>query len=122
MSTTIQISIAFLTAIITVWVLKLVGQRQLRSKYALLWVVLTLPLVPLSLVPAVVNRTADELGVGYQPALVFSLALLLMLGILIYFSWELSRLEARTRVLGEEIAMLNERLTKLEERNVEDRP
>ena len=122
MSTTVQISIAFLTAIITVWVLKLVGQRQLRSKYALLWVVLTLPLVPLSLVPAVVNRTADELGVGYQPALVFSLALLLMLGILIYFSWELSRLEARTRVLGEEIAMLNERLTKLEERNVEDRP
>lgn len=122
MSTTIQISIAFLTAIITVWVLKLVGQRQLRSKYALLWVVLTLPLVPLSLVPAVVNRTADELGVGYQPALVFSLALLLILGILIYFSWELSRLEARTRVLGEEIAMLNERLTKLEERNVDDRP
>ena len=122
MSTTVQISIAFLTAIITVWVLKLVGQRQLRSKYALLWVVLTLPLVPLSLVPAVVNRTADELGVGYQPALVFSLALLLMLGILIYFSWELSRLEARTRVLGEEIAMLNERLTKLEERNVDDRP
>lgn len=122
MSTTIQISIAFLTAIITVWVLKLVGQRQLRSKYALLWVVLTLPLAPLSLVPAVVNRTADELGVGYQPALVFSLALLLMLGILIYFSWELSRLEARTRVLGEEIAMLNERLTKLEERNVDDRP
>ena len=114
MSTTIQLAIALFTTAITAWVLRLVGQRQLRSKYALLWVVITLPLVPLSLFPVVVNRTADELGVGYQPALVFSMSLLLMLGISIYFSWELSRLEARTRVLGEEVAMLRARLDALE--------
>ena len=117
MSTTVQIAIALITIVITAWVLRLVGRRQLRSKYALLWLLVTLPLVPLSVFPALVNRAAGELGVGYQPALVFSLSLLLLLGISIYFSWELSRLEARTRILGEEVALLRARLEELENRS-----
>lgn len=117
MSTMVQVAITLATVAITAWVLQLVGRRQLRSKYALLWLLVTLPLVPLSIFPVLVNRTAEELGVGYQPALVFSLSLLLLLGISIYLSWELSRLEARTRVLGEEVAILRARLEELENRS-----
>ena len=117
MSTTVQIAIALITIAITAWVLRLVGRCQLRSKYALLWLLVTLPLVPLSVFPVLVNRAAGELGVGYQPALVFSLSLLLLLGISIYFSWELSRLEARTRILGEEVAIVRARLEELEHRS-----
>ena len=114
MSTMVQIAITLATVVITAWVLQLVGKRQLRSKYGLLWLVITVPLVPLSVFPVLVNRTADALGVGYQPALVFSFSLLLLLGISIYFSWELSRLEARARGVGEEIALLKARLEALE--------
>lgn len=114
MSLTAQITILLVTIVLTAWVVRLVGLRQLRSKYALLWLVVTLPLVPFAIFPTIVNRTADELGVNYQPALVFSLALLLLLGIAIYFSWELSRLEARSRILSEEVALLRSRLDELE--------
>ena len=54
------------------------------------------------------------MGVNYAPALLFSFSSLLLLGIVIHYSWELSRLESRTRRLGEEIALLNERLNDAE--------
>ena len=71
-------------------------------------------LVPLAVFPALVDEAGEFLGVNYAPALLFSFSSLLLLGIVIHYSWELSRLESRTRRLGEEIALLNERLNDAE--------
>lgn len=110
MSAAAQITLSVVALGITVWVVRLVGLRRLRSKYALLWLIITVPLVPLAAFPAIVDEAGDALGVNYAPALLFSLSGLLLLGIAIHYSWELSRLEARTRQLGEEIALLRARL------------
>ena len=110
MSAAAQITLSLVALAITFWVIRLVGLRRLRSKYALLWLVVTLPLVPLAAFPAIVDEAGERLGVNYAPALLFSLSGLLLLGIAIHYSWELSRLEARTRQLGEEIALLRARL------------
>ncbi len=110
MSAAAQITLSVVALGITVWVIRLVGLRRLRSKYALLWLVVTVPLVPLAAFPAIVDEAGDRLGVNYAPALLFSLSGLLLLGIAIHYSWELSRLEARTRRLGEEVALLRARL------------
>ena len=109
MSAAAQITLSAVALGITFWVVRLVGLRQLRSKYALLWLVITVPLVPLAVFPAIVDEAGEVLGVNYAPALLFSFSSLLLLGIVIHYSWELSRLESRTRRLGEEIALLNER-------------
>ncbi|HAI64892.1 MAG: hypothetical protein CL403_06585 [Acidimicrobiaceae bacterium] len=109
-----QITLSAVALGITFWVVRLVGLRQLRSKYALLWLVITVPLVPLAVFPAIVDEAGEFLGVNYAPALLFSFSSLLLLGIVIHYSWELSRLESRTRRLGEEIALLNERLNDAE--------
>ena len=110
MSAAAQITLSAVALGITFWVVRLVGLRRLRSKYALLWIVITVPLVPLALFPAIVDEAGEFLGVNYAPALLFSFSSLLLLGIVIHYSWELSRLESRTRRLGEEIALLNARL------------
>ena len=104
MSAAAQITLTVVALGITFWVIRLVGLRRLRSKYALLWLVITVPLVPLAVFPAIVDEAGEFLGVNYAPAS------LLLLGIVIHYSWELSRLESRTRRLGEEIALLNARL------------
>ena len=48
MSAAAQITLSAVALGITFWVVRLVGLRQLRSKYALLWLVITVPLVPLA--------------------------------------------------------------------------
>ena len=110
MSAAAQITLSVVALGITAWVIRLVGLRRLRSKYALLWLVITVPLVPLAAFPAIIDETGEFLGVNYAPALLFSVSGLLLLGIAIHYSWELSRLESRTRQLGEEIALLRARL------------
>ena len=118
MSAAAQITLAVVALGITFWVVRLVGLRRLRSKYALLWLVITVPLVPLAVFPAIVDEAGKFFGVNYAPALLFSLSSLLLLGIVIHYSWELSRLESRTRRLGEEIALLNARLDDFESMRV----
>ena len=66
------------------------GAARLRSKYALLWLVITVPLVPLAVFPAIVDEAGEFLG-QLRPGSTFSLSSLLLLGIVI-LPWELSRL------------------------------
>ena len=51
---------------------------------------------------------SDLFGIGYAPATFMLLALSFLLVLALHFSWELSRLEDRTRALAEEYALLRE--------------
>ena len=59
MSAAAQITLTVVALGITFWVVRLVGLRRLRSKYALLWLVITVPLVPLAVFPAIVDEAGD---------------------------------------------------------------
>jgi hypothetical protein len=84
---------------------RLVALRQLRSKYALLWLAIALALVPLAAVPSLLNDIAHGLGFSYAPALLFLLAIGFLFAVVVYLSWELSRMEARIRLLAERMAI-----------------
>ena len=86
--------------------LRLVGRRSLRSKYALLWLIIGLMAVGLAAFPAIVDRAADALGIAYAPTLLLVFACVVLLLVAMQFSWELSRLEARSRRLAEEVALI----------------
>jgi hypothetical protein len=46
------------------------------------------------------------MGISYGPTTFFLGAITLLLLVVVHFSWELSRLEERTRLLAEELALL----------------
>ncbi len=89
-----------------VHILRLVRLHQLRSKYALLWLSIAVLLVPLAVAPGLLDRFSDLLGIDYAPSALFLAALAFLFFVVVHFSWELSRLEAKVRALAEEIALL----------------
>ena len=105
-----HILIIVATAIIALFIFRLVRARQLRSKYALLWLVIGLLLLPLAAVPGALNTVSEWLGVLYSPAIFLLFAVGFLFLVVVHYSWELSRLENRTRTLAEELALLRTRL------------
>ena len=92
------------------FIIHLVRRRQLRAKYSILWISLGLVLLPLAASPRILDRVSIWLGISYGPATFFLFATALLFLVTIHFSWELSRLEERSRLLAEELALLRERM------------
>jgi hypothetical protein len=107
------------TVITALFIFRLVRARQLRSKYALLWLVIGVLLLPLAVVPGMLNTISEWLGVLYSPTIFLLFAVGFLFFVVVHYSWELSRLENRTRTLAEELALLR---TKLDERAAAGHP
>jgi len=110
LSSRAHILIVVATVITALFILRLVRARQLRSKYALLWATIGLLLLPLAAVPGVLNTVSGWVGVFYSPTIFLLLAVGFLFLVVVHYSWELSRLENRTRTLAEELALLRARL------------
>ena len=91
------------------FILELVRRRQLREKYALLWLVVGTSGMLLSIFRPVLDTISIFLGIAYGPSAFFLFATLFLFGVVAHLSWEVSRLEERTRKLAEEIALLRPR-------------
>ncbi|MDQ3639896.1 MAG: DUF2304 domain-containing protein [Actinomycetota bacterium] len=92
------------------FILYLVRHRRLRAKYSILWLSIGMILVGLSASPDLLDRLSVLLGISYGPTTFFLGAITLLFLVVVHFSWELSRLEERSRVLAEEIAILRAQL------------
>lgn len=114
MSVLFGIVLAF---VIIVIVLAMLLRRRLREKYAVLWVVIALMMLILGIFPSVLGWLAQLLGVQVPSNLLFSLAIVLLVGVALHHSWELTRSEERTRRLAEEVAILRSELDRDHERN-----
>ena len=96
---------------------------RLREKYAVLWLAIGLVVLILGLFPQTLQWLTTLLGVELPSNLLFALAILLLLGVTLHLSWELSRAEGESRRLAEESAIaraeiesLARRVEKLEKR------
>jgi hypothetical protein len=89
-----------------VFILRLVSMRELRSKYALLWLVIGFALLPLAIFSDALDELASWFGVAYAPTAFLLLALGFLGAVVVHVTWELSRLEMRTRTLAEDVALL----------------
>lgn len=89
--------------------------RQLREKYAVLWLVLGAALLILGLFPGLLSAATAALGVQLPVNLLFATAIAVLLGVTLHLSWELSQSEAEARRLAEEIAIVGARLDALEQ-------
>ena len=105
MSTRGHILVLLVTVSSLFFMLRLVRRNQMRAKYSLLWLSAGSVLVLLAASPRLLDRVSVWLGITYGPATFFMGATTLLFLVAVHFSWELSRLEERTRVLAEELAV-----------------
>jgi hypothetical protein len=85
---------------------ELLRRKHLREKYAILWVFVAVFALVVAVFPQTLFWLSSLIGVEVPANLLFFLASMLLLGISVHHSYELGRLEDRTRTLAEEIALL----------------
>lgn len=112
---TVIIGILLASVIIGV-VMWLLITRALREKYAVLWLTIGVLVLILGLFPGLLATVARWLGIALPSNLIFGLAILLLLGVALHLSWELSRAEEEIRRVAEESALLRADLETLQHR------
>ncbi len=92
--------------VLLVVIIELLRRRQLREKYGVLWLLVSILIIPLALFPGLLDRVARVLGIASGVSLVLFLSVAFLLLVCVHLSWEVSRLEEETRVLAEEVALI----------------
>lgn len=92
--------------LVLVIIISLLLRRQLREKYATLWLIIGLALLILAIFPGLLLGMSDLLGVEVPSNLIFALSILLLVGVTLHLSWELSRAEDEVRRVAEDVAIL----------------
>jgi hypothetical protein len=106
--------LALVAAVVVLFAMfELLRRRQLREKYAVLWLAVGLAVVVLALVPGLLDTAAAAVGVVTPVNLLFFVSTLFLLLVAVHLSWESSRLEEETRTLAEEVALLRLSLEEL---------
>lgn len=96
--------------LVLAYILELLRRQQLREKYAAIWLAVGVLAAPLGFFPWVLNSTAHRLGIASGVSLVLFGGFLLVLMVCLHLSYEASRLEAETRTLSEDLAMMRAHL------------
>ncbi len=91
---------------ILVTLFEMLRRHRLREKYALIWFVIALCAAIVALVPALLTWTTELLGLSLPSNLLFFVASVVLLLLTLQHSYELGRLEERTRTLAEEVGLL----------------
>lgn len=107
------IALALVILVIVVWMLL---TRTLREKYAVMWLVIALAVLLLGIFPQLLLWLTEALGVQVPANLLFSLAIVLLLGVALHLSWELSQAEGEIRRLAEEAAISRAEIERLDRR------
>lgn len=84
---------------------EMMRRQRLREKYAVFWALVALLTLLVAIFPQLLSMAADLVGVAVPANLLFFLASMLLLVVSIQHSYELGRLEDRTRTLAEELAL-----------------
>jgi hypothetical protein len=106
MTTAAHIFVAITTLISVLFVARMLRKHNFKSKYAMLWLTVAVGMAILASFPGLIDNASYAVGVDYPPAAFLGVAVAFLLLVVVQFSWELSRLEERSRVLAEEIAFL----------------
>jgi len=92
--------------LILIVVIELLRRRHLRERHAVWWLLAgTLALV-VGIFPQILDWAAGLVGIAVPTNLVFFVSIALLFFVCLQHSSELTRLESKTRVLAERIAIL----------------
>jgi hypothetical protein len=94
---------------------EMLRRHRLREKYAVLWFFVAMGVLALAIFPGLLFGVADLVGVQVPANLLFFGASLVLLVMALQHSYELGRLEEKTRTLAEEVALLRLELGRLDQ-------
>jgi hypothetical protein len=109
MDVRIQIVAIVASGVLLLGILELVRRRRLLERYALLWIFSSLILLALAIWRGLLEEIASAIGVAYPPNALFFIAFAFVLVLLLHFSIAVSRLADQTKVLAQQLALLDER-------------
>ena len=95
-----------LAILVCTFVIIQVRHQRMKERYAALWLIIGAIIIVLGAFPNLLNGVADFVGVALPVNLLFLLSSLLLMGVSIHLTLELSRLSEKTRILAEEVAIL----------------
>lgn len=95
-----------LAVLVCTFVVIQVRHQRMKERYAALWLIIGAIIIVLGAFPTLLNGVADFVGVALPVNLLFLLSILLLMGVSIHLTLELSRLSEKTRILAEEVAIL----------------
>jgi hypothetical protein len=98
-------------------VLDLVRRRRLLERYALVWLAVTGALIVLTLWGEVLDAIASLIGIAYPPTALFVIAFGFVIFLLLHFSVAVSKLSDQSRVLAQQLSLLEERMRRQEARS-----
>jgi len=97
--------------LILVVLFELLRRRHLREKYAVIWALVAVGVLILTIFPGLLYAASDLVGVNVPANLLFFLASTLLMVLTLHHSYEIGRLEDKTRTLAEEVALLRMEIT-----------
>lgn len=95
-----------LAILVCTFVVVQVRHQRMKERYAALWLIIGAVIIVLGAFPTLLNGVAEFVGVALPVNLLFLLSILLLMGVSIHLTLELSRLSEKTRILAEEVAIL----------------
>jgi hypothetical protein len=96
---------AILAILFMVWILDLIRRDRLQERYSVIWFVFGLALLAGAAFPGLLKVVADAMGVRDTNVALFSILLLLLLGLALNFSVIMSRQAAQITRLAQERAI-----------------
>ncbi|HTW17957.1 MAG TPA: DUF2304 domain-containing protein [Nocardioides sp.] len=104
-----EIFAGLVAVLVVALVLRLVASRRLLVKYAVLWLVVSVTLAVMAIIPDSVEALSDLAGFEVPSNFLFFAALGLLLCVNLQVSRELTTVERQLQRLAEEIAILREK-------------
>lgn len=97
-------------------VIELLRRRLLRERHAVWWLIAGVLALIVGIFPSTLQWAASVIGITIPVNLVFFVSIAVLFLVCLQHSAELTRLEAKTRTLAEEIALQELRLREIEDR------
>ncbi len=110
----IQIIAIVVSLLFLIYISRLIIKGKLREEYAIFWFSSTILLIVFSLWRQGLDFFAQLLGVYLAPNLVFTVAIFAILIYLLHLSIVVSKLHDKNKVLSQELALLKEKMLKME--------
>lgn len=108
-----RVALLILSVTLLLLVLELVRRERLKEKYALLWLGTSVIGVLVGIFPRTIEWTTNALNFQLLTTL-YAVSFIYVLGIILAFSVIITRLVERNRTLAQEVALLSNRLDRLE--------
>lgn len=95
-----------LAIILVVMVLAQVRNQKMKEKYAALWLIISAFIIVLALFPRLLDLLARVVGIETPVNLLFLLSIIMLIGVVLHLTQELSKMSDETRILAEEVAIM----------------